>query len=71
MSGPWVVTENPASSEISHAVAANADVDKMAAAGVFADADAFFDAFEMGADVLNDHAQPAEWVEQFKLRRPA
>jgi hypothetical protein len=70
MSGPWVVTENPLSSEISHAEEAQADVDRMADAGVFADADAFFDAIEAGVNVLNDHYQPAEWVEQFMLRRP-
>lgn len=70
MSGPWVVTENPSSSEVSHAASAHADVDRMAAAGVFADADAFFDALEAGVNVLDDHYQPGEWVEQFKLRRP-
>jgi len=70
MRGHWVVTENPLSSEISHAAAAQDDVDRMADAGVFADADAFFDAIEAGANVLNDHYQPAEWVEQVMLRRP-
>ena len=33
-------------------------------------ADAFFDALESGADVLNDHVDPVELVERLKLQRP-
>lgn len=45
--------------------------DRLANAGVFADADAFFDALEAGADVLGDHVDPVELVDTLRLQRPS
>lgn len=44
---------------------------RLAEAGVFDDADDFFDALDAGADVLDDHVEPLELVERLKLQRPA
>jgi len=44
--------------------------ERLAADGVFDEADRFFDALEAGEDVLDDHVNAVELVDQLRLRRP-